>query len=60
MSFKQEKSGLKADHFYFIKFPFGKYSDKFICQKSLLTQGTLEEFEALFEGKIERKSLGKK
>ena len=46
--------------FYFIKFPFGKYSDKFICQKSLLTQGTLEEFEALFEGKIERKSLGKK
>ena len=30
------------------------------CQKSLLTQGTLEEFEALFEGKIERKSLGKK
>ena len=41
--------------FYYIVFPFGKISDKFICQKDLLTQGTLEEFEALFDGKIERK-----
>lgn len=41
--------------FYYIVFPFGKISDKFICQKGLLTQGTLEEFESLFEGKIERK-----
>lgn len=40
--------------FYELVFPFGKVSDKFICQKSLLTQGTLEEFEALFEGKIVR------
>ena len=34
------------------------YSDRdmyFVCQKSLLTKGTLEEFEALFEGKIERR-----
>ena len=34
------------------------YSDRdlyFVCQKSLLTKGTLEEFEALFEGKIVRK-----
>ncbi len=44
------------DHgeFYELVYPFGKASEKFICQKSLLTQGTLEEFEALFEGKIER------
>ncbi len=41
--------------FYYIVFPFGKISDKFVCQKDLLTQGTLEEFEALFDGKIERK-----
>ena len=44
---------------YAIKFesmPFLRYC---ICQKSLLTQGTLEEFEALFEGKIERKTLTK-
>ena len=40
--------------FYEIVFPFGKISDKFICQKDLCTQGTLEEFEALFEGKIVR------
>ena len=34
------------------------YEDRdicFVCQKSLLTKGTLEEFEALFEGKIERR-----
>lgn len=42
------------DEFYFIEFPFGQKSDLFVCQKSLLTKGTLEEFEALFPGKIER------
>lgn len=40
--------------FYEIVFPFGKLSEKFICQKNLLSKGTLEQFEALFEGKIER------
>ena len=42
------------DHgeFYELVFPFGKISTNFICQKNLLTKGTLEEFEALFEGKI--------
>ena len=45
------------DHgeYYELCFPFGKLSEKFICQKSLLTRGTLEEFEALFEGKITKK-----
>lgn len=43
--------------FYEIVFPAGKVSTDFICQKDLLTQGTLEEFEALFEGKIVRKEL---
>ena len=41
--------------FYYLSFPFGKKSDKFLCQKSLLTKGSLEDFEALFEGKIERR-----
>lgn len=41
--------------FYDIAFPFGNVSEKFVCQKSLLSKGTLEDFEALFEGKIERK-----
>lgn len=42
--------------FYEIVFPFGKVSEKFICQKDLLGKGTIEEFEALFEGKLERKT----
>ena len=41
--------------FYFISF-YGKISCYFICQKSLLTQGTIEDFEKLFDGKIERKN----
>ena len=41
--------------FYELVFPLrAGISDSFICQKSLLTKGTLEEFEALFEGKIVR------
>lgn len=42
------------DEFYELVFPIGNLSERFICQKSLLTQGTIEEFEALFEGKIRR------
>ena len=44
------------DHgeFYELIFPFGKASYHFICQKDLLSQGTLEYFEQLFEGKIIR------
>ncbi len=41
--------------FYEVVFRLSKYSEKFICQKDLLTKGSLGEFEALFEGKIERK-----
>lgn len=41
--------------FYELVFPFGKVSYGFICQKDLLVTGTLEDFERLFEGKIERK-----
>ena len=41
--------------FYEIIFPFGKISEKYICQKDLLTIGTIEDFEKLFEGKIVRK-----
>lgn len=50
------------DHgnFYELVFPFGNVSNRFICQKDLLTQGTLAEFEALFEGKIERLTEHKK
>jgi len=41
---------------YAFIFPIGKVSINFICQKSLLSKGSLEEFESLFEGKIEDKT----
>ena len=41
--------------FYEMVFSFGKISEKFICQKDLLTKGSLGEFEKLFKGKIYRK-----
>lgn len=46
------KTVIDHGEFYELVFPFGKISTNFICQKNLLTKGTLEEFEALFEGKI--------
>ncbi len=42
--------------FYEMIFPFGRISDKFICQKSLLTKGSIQDFEALFSGKIVNKT----
>ena len=42
------------DEFYELVFPFGKLSEKFICQKSLLSEGALEDFEKLFDGKLKR------
>lgn len=50
-----EKEVVDYGEFYAIVYPFGKLSDKFICQKSLLTKGSLEEFEKIFEEKIKRK-----
>lgn len=40
--------------FYDVISYFGKGSDFFVCQKSLLSCGTLEAFEKLFSGKIVR------
>ena len=46
------------DHgeYYELIFPFGKVSEKFICQKSLLAKGTIWGFEALFDGKITKRT----
>lgn len=41
--------------FYFLILPSINKSSGFLCQKSLLSKGTLEDFEKLFEGKIVRK-----
>lgn len=48
------KKVIEYEEFYDIIFPFGNASDKFVCQKRLLVNGTTDEFEALFEDKIER------
>lgn len=40
--------------FYDVISHFGKGSDFFVCQKTLLSCGTLEDFEKLFDGKIVR------
>lgn len=34
---------------------YGDMNNSIVCQKDLLTEGTIEEFEALFQGKIIRK-----
>lgn len=40
--------------YYYIASSFYTYSTIFVCQKDLLTKGTLEDFEALFKSKIIR------
>lgn len=42
--------------FYQIYFKWPKKSYKFLCQKDLIVEGTLEEFENLFKDKIIRKN----
>ena len=51
------KKVIDYGEYYILYFPFGKSYDGFVCQKSLLTKGSLEEFEALFEGKLTKKAV---
>ena len=41
--------------FYAVIFYFPSMDRRFICQKDLLVQGTIEEFEEIFKNKIVRK-----
>ena len=41
---------------YDLRFSFSGRDLYFVCQKNLISKGTLEDFEALFEGKIVRKT----
>ncbi len=38
--------------FYELVFSLSKMCEKFICQKDLLTKGSLAEFERIFDGKL--------
>ena len=49
------KKVLDYGEWYHVKFYFSDRDLYFVCQKNLITQGTLEEFEKLFEDKIERR-----
>ena len=49
---KDVKKVIDHGEFYELCFPFGKTSEKFICQKSLLSKGSLGAFERLFADKI--------
>lgn len=43
---------------YQIFFSFSLGNGRFICKKDLIVEGTIEEFEKIFEDKIERKIIG--
>ena len=45
--------------FYVMCFNRYQNSYEFVCQKDLLSKGTLEEFEELFKGKIVKKTVKK-
>ena len=40
---------------YYFKFDYANRDMYFVCQKDLISQGTIDEFEELFKDKIERK-----
>lgn len=48
----QVKQVIDYGEWYKITFYFPNKSQRFICQKNLITQGSIEEFENLFEGLI--------
>jgi len=57
---KNAKELIDYGDFYIISLGFLSFLAHFVFEKSLITQGTLEEFEQLFEGKIVRKGPRKK
>ncbi|MBP5193161.1 MAG: hypothetical protein J6126_00330 [Clostridia bacterium] len=48
------KKVLDSGEMYYIVFKTGGIEGAWICQKSNLLQGTIEEFEEIFKGKIKR------
>lgn len=50
--FSKIKKIIDEGNFYVII--FGEHSNGIVCQKNLIVEGSIEEFEKLFEGKIVR------
>lgn len=55
LSIKDVKKVCDYGDYYYIVANFLNHSSIFVCQKDLLTKGTLEEFEMLFGDKIVRR-----
>lgn len=54
-SVEKVKAVIDVGEWYYIIFKFGDIGNSWVCQKDLLTKGTIDEFEKIFEGKIVRK-----
>lgn len=54
---KDVKKVVDMGDWYKIYFYFPNKSNIFICQKDLIIQGTIDEFERLFQEKIVRKRI---
>lgn len=48
------KKVIDCGDWYAIVFKFGGLSNSWICHKALLVQGTIDEFEKLFDGKLKK------
>lgn len=57
MSLNKVKRVIDAGDWYYVVFKWRKLGNAFVCQKDLLKEGTIEEFEAIFEGKIKRERI---
>lgn len=53
------KRVLDVGEWYYIFFKTGDTTHSWVCQKDLLTKGTIEDFEKMFDGKIVRKTTNK-
>lgn len=53
------KKVIDFGEWYHIQLSYPLWSSKFVCEKRLLTDGTLKDFEALFKNKLIRKTYGK-
>lgn len=49
------KRVIDVGEWYYVIFKFGDIGNSWICQKDLLTKGTLEQFENIFNDRIVRK-----
>lgn len=55
-SFDDLKQVIDYGDWYFLDFVTGRKSIEFICQKDLICNGTLEDFEEMFKNKMVRKN----